>query len=216
VSTRNLTPANRPVSLLILEGETESVFYPLIRDKFLASTRVELWQVHSGSNINKQVLSKIFTYTYRNPEDLVRVYCCSDTDRNKLRATPLDIEYTRETVKTRSSMTNVLSVTAIMADPEIESWFFYDIDGIYRFLRAQRSQRNPEKFKNPRSLGKKDLERLFEHFGKVYVSGERAENFIMHLDILKIISQCTELREGIELIKKQANDATNHLFQAVR
>lgn len=198
------------VSLLILEGDTESVFYPLIRDHFLRGIMVELRQVHSGGNINKQVLSKIFTYTYNNPGNLVRVYCCSDTDRNELRATPLDIGYVRELVKS-SQITNVLSVDAIRADPEIESWFFYDIDSIYHFLKTKKSKRNPKKHKNVKSLCKKDLFDLFEQSRSVYTPGKRAENFIRHLDLDKIMACCKELREGIERIQRQANSSNKHI-----
>lgn len=198
------------VSLLVLEGDTESVFYPLIRDRFLRGIRVELRQVHSGGNINKQVLSKIFTYTYNNPGNLVRVYCCSDTDRNELRATPLDIGYVRELVKS-SQMTNVLSVDAIMADPEIEAWFFYDIEGIYGFLGAKKSKRNPRKYKNAGNLGREELQRLFGQFQKTYVPGNRAENFIRNLDLDKIKTCCRELRVGIERIQTQATNLKKHI-----
>ena len=35
---------------------------------------------------------------------------------------------------------------------------------------------------------------------------------LMCRDIDKIVSGCRELRQGIEKIKSQANDMTNHLF----
>jgi hypothetical protein len=157
------------------------------------------------------VLGEIFKYTYNNPADLVRVYCCSDTDRNKHRPAPLAIGLIRKTVKERN-MQCVLSVDTILADSEIESWFFYDMEGIYGFLRAEKSRRNPRKYKNIQNLGKKDLRDLFAQFGSVYTPGERAKNFIENLDLAKIVTCCRELREGIDSIKSQATNLRNHIF----
>lgn len=109
-------------------------------------------------------------------------------------------------------MKRILSVDAILADPDIESWFFYDIEGIYRFLRAKRSQRTTSKYSNPTNLCKKDLQRLFARFDNVYTPGRRAEHVIRSLNIRRIVSGCTNLSEGIERIKAQANNLTNHLF----
>jgi hypothetical protein len=197
----------------VLEGDTEQIFYPLIRDKFLKGTRIEPRNIKGRGNVNKDVLSEIYKYIYVNRNDLVRAYCCVDTERNKHTATPLDLELICEKIKERG-MHQVLSVDKILADPDIESWFFYDIDGIYNFLRVRKSQRSPKKYAYPKNLCKKDLQRLFDRIGggKTYLPGKRAENFINHLDITKIVSECGELREGIELIKSQANDLTRHLF----
>ena len=200
-----------PVSLLILEGYTEEVFYPIIRDKFLCGIRIEHRNIKGRGNINKDILSEIFKFTYNNRDDVVRAYCCVDTEKQKQSATPFDLDFICDQVKTRN-MKRVLSVNSILADPEIESWFFHDIEGIYQFLRAQKSQRSKKKYSNPKNLCKKDLQQLFSRFEKVYTPGNRALNFIKNLDIEKIVSNCTELRNGIELIQQQANDLTNQLF----
>lgn len=200
------------VSLLLLEGDTESIFYPLVRDKYLVGMRAVLRQVQCGGNTNKKMLAKIFQYVHEHPSERLRVYCCSDTDSNNNSPTPLDIGLIRKTVKERN-MQCVLSVDKILADPEIESWFFYDIDGIYEFLRAKKSQRKPDSFKNPKNLGKRELQNLFEQFGSVYTPGERANNFVKNLDLNKIVNCCRELRMGIERIKARATDLRSNIFR---
>jgi len=202
---------NKPVSLLILEGDTEQIFYSIIRDKFLRNIRIELRNIRGQGNINKDILSEIFKYTYNNPSDRVRAYCCIDTEKLKTSATPFELELIRNKARERN-MTQVLSIDGILADPDIESWFFYDIEGIYKFLGAKKSQRNIRKYSNPSKFGKKDLQRLFDRFGEVYFSGNRAKHFINNLNIEKIVSKCKELSNGIKLIQLQAGDLTNHFF----
>ena len=205
------TSRDRPVSLLILEGYTEEVFYPIIRDRFLSGIRVELRNIKGQGNINKVILGEIYKYIYNNSNDIVRVYCCVDTERQKQSATSLDLNFICEQIKIKN-MRKVISVNAILADPEIESWFFYDIEGIYRFLQATKSQRSKKKYANPKGLCKRDLLQLFSRFGKTYIPGNRASNFIANLDIGKIVSNCIELKSGIELIQQQANNLVNHIF----
>ncbi len=205
--------SDKPVSLLILEGYTEEVFYPIIRDQFLKGIRIELRNIKGQGNINKDVLVSILKYTYNNPSDFVRAYCCIDSERQKITATPLDLNFVRQQICQRKEMNLILSVDAILADSDIESWFFYDIKGIFRHLRAKPSKSDSQKYQNPYSLCKKDLEELFYRLGKAYISGKRVKNFICNLDINKIYSNCKELREGIEKIKSQSIDLSNHILK---
>jgi len=209
----NARACDKPVSLLVLEGDTEQVFYPLIRDRFLKGIRIELRNIKGRGNVNKDILSEIYKYLYVNRHDSVKAYCCVDAERNKRSATPLDLELVCEKAKERG-MNQILSIDQILADPDIESWFFYDIDGVYKFLSAKKSQRSMRAYRNPKNMGKKDLQRLFQRFGKAYLPGRRTAHFINSLDIAKIVDDCKALQEGIQLIQSQANDLTNHLFPA--
>ena len=202
---------NKVVSLLILEGDTEQEFYPIIRDRFLIGIAIKLQNIKGQGNTNKDVLAEIYKYTYNNHTDLVRAYCCVDTEKQNTTATPLELDFVREQIRMKRLHT-VLSVEAILADPDIESWFFYDIKGIYKFLRAPKSQRNIRKYANPKNLRKKDLSELFNRFGKVYLPGKRAKHFIETLDIEKIVSCCGELHAGINRISSQAHNMTNDIF----
>jgi len=201
---------NKPVSLLILEGYTEQIFYSIVRDQYLEGIRIKLQNIKGQGNINKDILSEVYKYTYNNPDELVRVYCCIDTPQNKRTATPFELELIRKKA-IEQKINRVLSIEAILAKPEIESWFFYDIRGIYRFLRVMRAKRNEKKYNNPYKFGKVALQQLFERFNEEYIPGKRATHFINSLDINIIVSGCKELREGIILIKSRAKDLTNHL-----
>jgi len=64
----------------------------------------------------------------------------------------------------------------------------------------------------PEKYGYKDLQKLFEKYGRTYNKGKRATNLIDHLNVEKITSNCKELRDGVELIRSQADDLTSHLF----
>ena len=200
-----------PVSLLILEGETEEIFYPRVRDLFLKNIRLHPTSIAGQGNINKQILAKLFGFVRQNSTDDVRAYCCIDAESNKKSATPLDLSFIRNQVKQRG-IRQVLSVNAILAIPEIESWFFYDIEGIYEYLRTPNNQRNVKKYSSPKNFGKKELQRLFDQVDKNYLPGKRATNFINNLDITKIASRCESLNRGINRINKQAADTTNHIF----
>jgi hypothetical protein len=204
-------PRGRLVSLLVLEGDTEEIFYPIVQSRFLHGIRVAMRNLKGRGNVNKDVLSEMFKYTYNNRNDFVRAYCCVDTERQKQSATPFDLDYVREQARVRQ-ITGLLGIDAILADPDIESWFFYDVDGIYKFLSAKKSQRSTRRYRNPKKLCKRDLQELFTRFRKVYSPGHRAAHFINSLSVEKIVSQCKVLRDGVELIQSQADDLTNHLF----
>jgi len=200
----------RPVSLLVLEGETEEIFYPLVAAKCLPGISLQYRLLRGQGNINKQVIGAAGQYLRNHPADLVRVYCCIDAETDKKSATPLDLDLIRRQIVARD-LHAVLSVDAILADPEIESWFFHDIDGIYTFMGMQKSKRKPAKYRNAANFGKRDLQRLFEQSGRIYTSGKRARNFIETLNLDRILSRCSALAAGVELIKTRATDLTNHL-----
>jgi hypothetical protein len=197
---------------LILEGDTEELFYPLIRDRFLKGVPVELRNIKGRGNVNKDVCCEIYKYAWNNTNEDFRAYCCVDSERHQRSATPLDIDFVRQQVVTRG-INRALSVDAILADHDIESWFFHDIEGIYAFLGARKSQRNLTKYRNSSGLGKRQLQSLFMQFSKVYMPGKRAAHFIRALDIDRIVTRCSVLRQGIELIKTQAHNPENHLLQ---
>jgi len=210
-SQGNVNNKDLPVSLLILEGDTEEIFYPRVRDLFLKDIRLKLIPIKGQRNINAQVMAKLFGFARENHTDNCRAYCCIDAESNKKFATSLNLTLIRNQIRQRN-IKQVLSVNAVLAVPEIESWFFYDIEGIYKHLRAPQHQCNIKKYSLPKNFGKKELQRLFEQFKLNYLPGKRAENFINHLDIEKIVNKCESLKRDIERIIKQAADTTNHIF----
>ena len=138
-------------------------------------------------------------------------YCCFDRESRYGEVPGFDIKKIKKYVND-AKLKSVLSIDLITATQQIESWFFYDIEGIYVYLKVPKSHRRLNAFRPPEKFDYRDLQRLFERYGKTYMKGKRAESFINKLDIKKIVCNCKELREGIQLIQSQAEDLTNHLF----
>ncbi len=203
----------QPVSLLLVEGDTDEVFYKRIKKLCLGGCRSIVKNLEGLYNINAKVVDSIGTYVRQHKDESIRVYCCFDRESRYGEVPEFNIKRVKKYLKDED-LNRTLSINVITATLHIESWFFYDIEGIYEFLRASKSQRKPNVFKPPEKFGYKDLQKLFERYEKTYTKGKRAGNFINHLNIEKIVSNCKELHEGIELIQSQANNLTNHLFPA--
>jgi len=194
-----------------VEGDTEVLFYQRVKEQLLGDIRrVTIEQLHGIFNINKKILNKIFM---KSQSEIIRVYCCLDRESRHAVTPGFDIDFIKKEVVSKR-LINVLGVDAIIATQMIESWFFYDLDGIYKFLEAPKAQRKKRAYQPPERFRVKDLGDLFRRHNRVYQEGKRAANFINHLDIGKIARECKEMREGLELIRRQARDRTNHIFGA--
>jgi hypothetical protein len=202
----------KPVSLLLVEGDTDEIFYNRIKAGSLCECRIVIKNLEGLFNVNKKIFVKISDYIERKNE-LVRVYCCLDRE-SRNGDVPVDLQ---EIIKrlTEKGMTQVLSLDAIIATQQIESWFFYDIEQIYKFLSVPHSHRKMNAYKPPEKYGYRDLQVLFESHHKTYSKGKRSKNFIDNLNMDKIIADCKDLSRGIELIRAQADDLRNHIFSNV-
>ena len=78
---------------------------------------------------------------------------------------------------------------------DIESWFFHDIIGIYKFLRFPNNKRKTRKYKLVEKLNHRDLSKLFKQVKKEYRKGYASENFINNLDIEIIRNKASVLNE---------------------
>ena len=83
----------------------------------------------------------------------------------------------------------------------LESLFFIDIDGIYKFVRAKKSLRKPSKYRNYRKLTHCDLSAVFKQFGHEYHKGVRCKGLVAALDLEKIAT-ANELRLLIRCIQR--------------
>ena len=205
--------SRKPISLLLVEGETDELFYKRIKNELCVGSRVTTQNLYGLFNINKKIINKIVDYTKHHEDEMIRVYCCLDRESRDSKVPEFDIKKITKYVK-NENIRKIQSINSIIATQQIESWFLYDIDGIYKLLKVPSTKRKPKAFQPPEKFGYKHLQRLFERYNRTYTKGKRAENFINQLDINKIVSNCKELREGIELIQAQSNDLTNHLFPA--
>lgn len=198
---RGSQTGKQPLSVLLVEGQTEEVFYRRVKDTFLRDLRVTIELLEGLRNINEKVLNRLI---HKYSDQDVRAYCCVDRESRYGNSPDLKISWIQHELLTEG-MVNVKSIHAITATQMIESWFFHDVEGIFRFLEVRKSQRNPRRFRPPDKFGKVDLKKLFHQHGKEYREGERARSLIEALDIELIADSCYELRNGIKLIRQQAS-----------
>jgi hypothetical protein len=202
--------AKKPISLLLVEGDTDVLFYGRIKKTFLNDCRITIRNLKGLYNINNKIIDGIVNYAQQHEDEKIRIYCCLDRESRYGEVPGFDIERIKKYIKDET-VRSVLSVDLIRATQQIESWFFYDIEGICEFLKVPRPQRKSRVFKPPEKFGYMDLQRLFERYGKPYNKGKGAKNFINHLNIDKIVASCKELHNGIKIIQSQADDLTNRL-----
>jgi len=202
-----------PVSLLLVEGETDEIFYKRIKSELLASYRITIQNLEGLYNINAKVINRIIRYLQQHKDEKIIVYCCIDRESRYGTVPGFDLKRIKKYIK-EQVIQNVLSINVIIATKQIESWFFYDLEGIYRYLKVPGALRNLNTFKPPEKFGYKDIQRLFGRYGKNYTKGKKSKNFIEHLNIKKIASQCKELAKGIAIIQSKSDDTTNHLFRS--
>jgi len=206
----------RPIvmSTLVVEGDTEEVFYGHLRGLLLNELPIQIKNARTRSDVPKTVLANAIAHKSRNPHEKIRIYCCLDSECPYGILPDFDLQNIKAKCK-EENLRNVLSVDAIFAAPMIESWFFYDLDGIYDYLGVDRAKRNPlKKYRYPTKCAKTDLKKLFYKHGSEYHEGKRARGLIHKLDLRLIAMDCPELCDGIELIRSQAGDSTNSLFSA--
>ena len=202
---------HNPISLLLVEGETDEIFYNRVKSEILTNIRSTTENLRGLYNINRKIIEKIYRYSNNHPSDFIRVYCCIDRESRDKPPPEFELDVIKKNIQ-EQSLTKVLSIDSLLANKQIESWFFYDIDNIYRFLRTPRAQRNLNAFNPPSSFGYKNMQRLFERYNKTYFKGRRSGYFIQQLELQKICSDCPELRDGLTLIRNQADSLDNHLF----
>jgi hypothetical protein len=197
----------RQLALIFVEGDTEEEFFKKLFVKYLGGMQRKTVNLNGNFNIYNKILDKTLFIIKDRRSIMVRIFCFIDresTDHNP----PLSISILRRRVKdTPELRKRVLSADLILATQMIESWFFHDIEGIYKFLKAPRHERTPNKYRPVKRFSANDLSHLFTRYGKVYIKRKKGHNFVNHLDIDKIFNACGELKQGINLILRKAGIA---------
>lgn len=194
------TGRGKILSLLLVEGPTEAIFYGRVKAGFLAACPCVIECVTGLYDVNNKVLQALEA---RHDPRPVRAYCCLDRESRYAPTPEFDLDFIRGAL-TERGVSNVLSVDSVIATQMIESWFFHDIAGIYRFLRVPTPQRNLKAFAPVERFGVADLKALFRRHGKMYREGERARHFIESLNIRAIHDACQTLRQAVETILRQS------------
>ena len=202
--SKRKTKSVTPMSLLLVEGDTEELFYKKIKTLFLSDYRVNICNMGGLFNINAKIIDELIKIHDRDNIEEIRVYCCLDRESRYGQIPGLNLSVINAHIKSKNFFKVKGGVKRIIATQQIESWFLHDIEGIYKHLKVPRAQRNLRKYRPPERFTYKDLEALFERYNKTYYKGKkRAGNFINKLDINKIYKNSTELSKGIALIQKQ-------------
>ena len=143
--------------------------------------------------------------------ELVRIYCCLDRESRESKTPGFELKTIIREIHERN-IKSVLSIDKIIATQQIESWFFWDMETIYKYLKVARSRRKKKAYRPPEKYTYHDMIKLFRSHGKIYNKGKkRCGYFIQQLNLNTIISNCRELREGIEKIKSHFKGA-NYVF----
>lgn len=155
--------SNDHVALILVEGETEEVFYKRLAQEKLGGIPKRIRNMEGNFNINAKIVDKSVQFSIANPTKTFDVYVCVDRQRV---GTPV---YNRVTVdEGLESIRGFQRKFYVIAELMLESLFFADIDNIYIYLRTPKNTRNKAKFSNFRKLTHRDLTRLFEANGKQY------------------------------------------------
>jgi hypothetical protein len=189
-------PSRKQIALILLEGDTEEEFYSKLASIHFPRQRKEIRNLRGNFNINTKIIHAAKFYSRIHPDEEFDIYVCIDRERTNY--PPFNERLVLPELQQIKQFKNLFPVIAILM---IESLFFIDIDGIYTFLRARKSLRNPKKYNAFRSLSADDLTSLFKQFGKIYYKGHRCKNFVEALDINKIIAKASELSKMLENIK---------------
>lgn len=187
--------------LIMVEGYTEVEFYEKSKQMFFSGAKTKIINLKGNFNINKKILGQASDYSnkYSNKEIEFSIAICIDRESRDGQA-PIDLDYIKkEAAKIKNVNQNEIFLYEAIQD--IESLFFYDIDGIYGFLRAPHTKRTC-KYIPVEKYNHRDLSKLFSSYGKLYRKGDRVASFIDNIDLNKIFTSSRMLSEFLINAKK--------------
>jgi hypothetical protein len=207
-AVRQVNKKSGKAILFLYEGDTEQGFYDALFEQLgiHRNTQIKRKCINGVYNLNKKVTNAIYDYLESNANKHVKqleVFVAYDRDDKR----PEPGKLNKTEISKFIDDGRLKQIHEIIATQMLESWFFIDIDGIYKFLRVQGSKRKPEKYRQYENFRHEDLDRLFRQFNpqKRYYKGERTLNFIENLDVLKIYKNCHDLKTGVDRILALAN-----------
>ncbi len=184
----------------MVEGFTEDLFYHRVKDLFHRRTPAKIINLEGNWNINQKVLDEFENYQRKNPEKKFRVFIAIDRE-SRTGFAPINMATIREEL-CASGLVRHKDLVLFEAIQDIESWFFHDVEGIFRFLRLEQKHRVPGKYTPVESLNNRDMSKLFELADKDYRKGFASKNFIDNLDINLILARCPVLGELCKRMKE--------------
>lgn len=189
----------KKLAYILFEGDTEEVFFSSVIRKYVSrSVRRDYKNLGTGSGINKQVVSLVdyFLRSSRKEFDSLYVYVFLDRE-GPLSHIP---EINESAILSKLGSPKVRKVAKIEAVQMIESWFFYDLPGICRYIGLPCSATLQSNYANTMNLDHHDMANLFRKGSKRkhYIKGDKT--FLSALNIDDIFRKCVALQEGINMI----------------
>ena len=186
--------------LFLYEGETEAEFYGKVFERYVPqrTIRINKANLNGVYNLDQKIRAKVSTYLINEKYldcDAIHVFIAIDRDGTRNVAPAISIDtLNKEFLGKRS---RVKSINPVVATQDLESWFYHDMPGIYKFLSVPASERRHNIYPNVDATHNRILSQLFHRYQKHYQKGRRAEGFIDALDIAKIVENVPELQEMI-------------------
>lgn len=188
------------LAFIFYEGDTEEVFYKRIFNTFLRGVPNKTKNLETGSGINRQIARELdyFLSNKENRNKELYVYAFIDREGTKSDI----VEFDADAILKALNKKQIKKIAKIEAVIMIESWFFYDLEGICNYIGMKFTESLKNTYSNPERLTHKHLQNLFRKGTKKqhYIKGERG--FLERLDIQKIYECCNDLKSGINMIRK--------------
>jgi hypothetical protein len=198
-----MSETNPNTIFFLYEGDTEREFYNIIFKKHLSYRKIRLaYKNLKGitTNINRKISGAIIDHSEKHPERKnIHVFIAIDREGPRTLKPLIDIITLKKQFIKKDSQ--ISSIHAIIATQDFESWLFFDIEGIFKFLGCNLKKCPIKTYSNVEKTNNRTLSQLFRKHGKTYFKGTRVHNFIKTLDIDKIYNNCNDLRKGIEKMK---------------
>ncbi|MEH3114418.1 hypothetical protein [Pedobacter terrae] len=130
--------------LFLFEGDTEGEFYQKFFNLNIPprSVRINKGNLHGVYSLSIKVENKIQAYlTNKDYDDFKSIHVIVAYDREGIRSKQplLDISGLRK--KFISKKSRIKSINHIVATQDLESWFYHDIEGIYKYLKVPTNER---------------------------------------------------------------------------
>lgn len=190
--------------LFLYEGDTEGEFYNKFFDINIPSRsiRISRANLHGVYSLDMKVENKINSYLDSvkfKDCNKIHIYVAYDREGERAKSPGLNIDNLRKKfVRTKS---RIKSINHIVATQDLESWFFHDMEGVYKYLRVPVAERRIKIHPNVDSTNNKILSALFHKYNKHYQKGKRAEGFIDSLNIDTIRDNVSELKDFVTSVK---------------
>ena len=193
---------SNPFTLVMVEGDTDELFYNRIKNIYFQKARIKIINLKGNWNIDTKILDRSSAYLDAHPVTEFVICICIDRESRSMRA-PINMELIKNELNYYPNI-HSNNIRLYEAVQDIESWFFHDIEGIYKFLRLPQrtlTKNVLRKYQPVEKLNHQDLSKLFKQAGKEYRKGYASENFIHNLDIEKIINNSEVLQDLFTFIK---------------